>query len=66
MKMHFKCDDLSEWHKWFAWRPVFVGCGLVWLETIERKITLSRYGAYYVAAMMSPFRTEYRYSAEGK
>lgn len=31
-------DRLSQWHDWFAWRPVKVGdyeCR--WLEVVERK-----------------------------
>jgi hypothetical protein len=25
------------WHHWFAWRPVFVGDYIVWLESVNRK-----------------------------
>ena len=29
---------LTDWHRWFAWRPVHVeGIGCVWLEWIERR-----------------------------
>ncbi len=49
-------DDLreqsrSDWHRWFAWRPVVVNTGegsqyweyWVWLEVVERKWGTSRY-----------------------
>jgi hypothetical protein len=39
----------SSWHRWFAWHPVLVGVGeefacWVWLETLERKWSIGRYG----------------------
>lgn len=31
-------DRLSEWHDWFAWRPVRVGSrDCRWLEVVERR-----------------------------
>ena len=27
----------TEWHPWFAWHPVMVGDGWVWLETVQRR-----------------------------
>lgn len=28
---------LKPWHRWFAWRPVFIpGTGIVWLQHVER------------------------------
>jgi len=31
---------LHGWHRWFAWRPVFVpAVGWVWLRTVERQYT---------------------------
>jgi hypothetical protein len=42
-KMEFYKDNtrtVGDWHKWFAWRPVFVyDCGWVWLRSIERQYT---------------------------
>lgn len=38
---------LWQWHTWFAWRPVFVGDDLVWLEKIARKRTGSTLPAFY-------------------
>ena len=45
--MRFKMTNRTEWHRWFAWRPVrlpemnYEGVRVpkmcVWLETIERK-----------------------------
>lgn len=32
-----KPRDYELWEDWFAWRPVFIGEQLVWLEHIERK-----------------------------
>lgn len=36
-----KKAQLTEWHRWFAWRPIFVTSGdveqLLWLETVWRK-----------------------------
>jgi hypothetical protein len=29
--------DLEPWHPWFAWRPVWAGRTLVWLEWVERE-----------------------------
>lgn len=30
--------ELSEWHPWFAWKPVGVGsCDCRWLETVYRR-----------------------------
>jgi hypothetical protein len=40
MQIKFKCTDaeaLREWHRWYAWRPVFVGYSLVWREYVERR-----------------------------
>lgn len=36
-------DHITQWHKWFAWRPVFADIDQknacwVWLQTIERKV----------------------------
>lgn len=28
---------LSEPHRWFAWYPVHIEGGCIWLETVERK-----------------------------
>lgn len=33
-----KCHP-KLWHSWFAWRPVRIGCEIVWLESVERKAT---------------------------
>lgn len=33
MQAHF-------WHRWFAWRPVWLeDCGWIWLRTVERRFT---------------------------
>jgi hypothetical protein len=41
--MEFYNDNtrtIGDWHKWFAWRPVFVyDLGWVWLKSIERQYT---------------------------
>ncbi len=38
--MRRQLKDLSQWHRWFAWHPIVTDCGrLIWLETVERKIT---------------------------
>lgn len=31
---------VGEWHKWFAWYPIYVGGTAYWLCTIECKFTL--------------------------
>lgn len=37
-----RIDRLSEWHLWFAWRPVRIGShDCRWLETVQRR------GAYW-------------------
>jgi hypothetical protein len=39
--MRFKLKisvPLYEWHKWYAWHPVFIDNMIVWLEPVERKI----------------------------
>lgn len=29
----------AEWHRWFAWYPVRLSCGItVWMEVVERQI----------------------------
>jgi hypothetical protein len=38
--MRWNFSPNYEWHRWFAWRPVFIGWDLVWLETIERQLNL--------------------------
>jgi hypothetical protein len=40
-EMRLGPPDRKQWHDWFAWRPVYVGDQLVWLETIERRLTYS-------------------------
>jgi hypothetical protein len=45
--MRFNCgltaaeifDAKQDWHSWFAWYPVRINSGCVWLETVERKGT---------------------------
>lgn len=44
--------DLHEWHRWFAWHPVFdrwadTRATMIWLETIERRMVTDRGGFYY-------------------
>ena len=34
--MVFKGEN-KEWHRWFAWFPVFVGRDRYWLQTVERR-----------------------------
>jgi hypothetical protein len=36
--MEWKPFDDSKWHRWFAWRPVWVGNELVWWEELERSV----------------------------
>jgi len=42
-----RIDFLSNWHKWYAWRPIFVEKyaikQLVWLEYVERKLNGYKY-----------------------
>ncbi|MDR7037382.1 hypothetical protein J2X36_002129 [Methylobacterium sp. BE186] len=30
-------ERLTNWHRWFAWRPVSLDGETIWLETVERK-----------------------------
>lgn len=33
-----RCDELAQWHRWFAWKPVYVeGGDRVWFEAIDRR-----------------------------
>lgn len=32
-------DRVTDWHPWFAWRPVFIDPCVHWLEWVERKLT---------------------------
>lgn len=37
-RYHRRGYHLDQWHRWFAWYPVNVGCDrVVWLETVERR-----------------------------
>jgi hypothetical protein len=59
MRWHIKKSpiDITEWHDWYAWRPVWLDeeRTWVWLERIERKLyrrepmpmSLSLYNALY-------------------
>jgi hypothetical protein len=56
-----KCrSNLGNWYPWFAWYPVEIENEYVWLETVERKVDVSGQAHARMAAMMSPFDTEYR------
>lgn len=33
-----RLERVTRWHDWFAWYPVRIGEGVVWLETIEQKL----------------------------
>ncbi len=48
-KLEEKQLHLTNWHRWFAWRPVKLNderwC---WLESIERRI--KEYGSIYITA----------------
>jgi hypothetical protein len=46
--------NLCDWHPWFAWYPVEVGNEIVWLESVERKMTDCMYGESW----------EYQYKGE--
>jgi hypothetical protein len=42
--MNFKIESdkdfsnrISEWHRWFAWRPISYDGGIAWLEFVERR-----------------------------
>jgi len=35
--------DAWVWHEWFAWRPVKVNGGWVWLRTIMRRLVFPNY-----------------------
>jgi hypothetical protein len=39
--MRFNCSrqNPTEWHVWFAWHPVRLANGCVWLENLERRGT---------------------------
>lgn len=33
--------EVGEWHRWFAWHPVFIiSTGRVWLRTVERRYSV--------------------------
>jgi hypothetical protein len=36
-----------EWHRWFAWYPVYFNGWIVWLETVECRLTNGGRGADY-------------------
>jgi len=47
--MRLALKDTTNWHEWFAWRPVLASGKLVWLERVERRIVDNihdRYGEY--------------------
>jgi hypothetical protein len=35
--MRWTPKDLTKWHRWYAWHPVYVGGSWVWLEHLERR-----------------------------
>lgn len=37
MRWQHKGSDKREWHKWYAWHPIYVNKTWVWLETVHRK-----------------------------
>lgn len=37
----WRSKDLTTWHRWFAWRPVFIGDSLVWFEWTERRMSMA-------------------------
>lgn len=37
--MRIRFQDLTKWHRWFAWHPVSVGNDFVWWEYVIRKGT---------------------------
>ena len=49
MRFSYKLTDTSEWHRWFAWRPIFhmnyttKTVYVTWLQDIERRC---RWGCY--------------------
>lgn len=52
------CDKSSpikehEWYPWYAWRPVFAGRCLVWLEIVERKLDCGYDGCDYTYRRLS-------------
>lgn len=42
----------TDWHRWFAWRPVFAdydgGEALVWLEVVERKYAPPSFSMFHL------------------
>lgn len=33
--------EVGRWHRWFAWRPIFVtDIGTVWLRTVDRRFSV--------------------------
>jgi hypothetical protein len=40
---------LTDWHKWFAWRPVVILDGrIAWLETVQRRKSHSKDRWYWL------------------
>lgn len=35
--MKLQTQDRKEWHRWFAWHPVWVNNNFVWFETVQRR-----------------------------
>lgn len=41
--MRWKPKNLAQWHRWYAWHPVWTGDSWVWLEDVQRRaITVTR------------------------
>ena len=36
--MKLKYQNPTKWHEWFAWHPVVVDGGMVWMERVERML----------------------------
>jgi len=59
MVFRFKKKNLEEWHKWFAWRPVFIDDSdsiwdFVWLETIWRRELIGEFDIYWLYSLKEP------------
>lgn len=57
--MRFKMKpklDKSEWHKWFAWHPVFDGDICIWFERVWRKDVLSHETRYELGFSLYDYR----------
>lgn len=65
--MRYRFKDKSKWHKWFAWRPIYMweGDQMVWLETVETRCN-NCYKQYRLPEQLEPFTITQRVNIEIK